>query len=1161
MATNSDGSIVLSVKIDDSNIKPQLSKLKSEIEDMAKRTDKVATSFSKVNTELIKAELQNEKLKQAQEKTAQSVEKTYQAIEKTNQAKLKTSQLDDKTILSAEKVSQAELKTAQQQEKLNAEKAKAAQQSAKQAQEEAKVYTEVFKASSAREKANQAAEKTFQAVEKTKQAEESTRQAFEKTAQSQQKTTQETEKTKQSQEKTKQAVEKTTQAQNKTTEAINKSKKATNSWKSATNNITSALGKMATTLGIVFGIRELLRFSNEASKVAAQTEAYILRIGQIYGEAGKQVSDFIDANSQALGMSKTAAYEAASSYGNLFSSFANGAENARLTNDMLQTTAAIASKTGRTFDEVFAKIQSGIFGNTRAIDDLGVYVNQATITTTKAFQTISDGRPWAQLTGNEQKQILTLAILEQSQAKYGNTVLQSTALTRSQFNAAFQDFKATWGQVVNVVLMPVLRVISTILSYATLALKTLLKFFGKDVNFSAGAGAGISAMNADSAGVADNLGEASDNQKKLGKGVKDTNKELKKTLAGFDELEILTNNVSDNAGGNSGTSTAGGAGGGLDVGNVDTTGSEKTEMIDVAGSVAPWKTAIASLVGMLVGTGLVALGIILCSIGHPKWGIAAIVAGLLAIGASAVTLGETLDIEGARVALTLITAITGIICIVLGIILCVSGAIPWGIGAIAFGLGMLGAAAYAIGEKMNPEEAKTALAGLAAFVGGALLAIGVLLCFVGSIPWGVAAIVAGVAALGFSASNLSQTDEEGIKNWLLAIELAAGGAMLALGILLCWLTGPSPISIGLIIAGAATLVFALANIDKSAVSEGVKNWINIIFAIVSVAFLVIGCIMAFTGQVTPLSIGLIVAGAAGLVAEISVNWDWLKETLQGKIGVITTIVSAALLALGIIICFCSAGTALPLGIGLIVVGAAGLATEIAVNWDFIKEKVSGAFNTIKNWVSTWGLLVLGIVLCFTGIGIPIGIALMKKGADNLASKEDPIWDTMVTKIKDAWQSVKDFWKNNVAKYFTANYWKNLGTKMVSGLIKTVINGINKLINKVNSFGFNLPEVLGGGRIGFNIPKLSVPALAQGAVLPANSPFLAVLGDQKKGTNIEAPAELIKQMAMEAIIEANANNQGQTVKEEHYYLDQTELMSILYKLVKGGERLKGNSLLN
>ena len=72
--------------------------------------------------------------------------------------------------------------------------------------------------------------------------------------------------------------------------------------------------------------------------------------------------------------------------------------------------------------------------------------------------------------------------------------------------------------------------------------------------------------------------------------------------------------------------------------------------------------------------------------------------------------------------------------------------------------------------------------------------------------------------------------------------------------------------------------------------------------------------------------------------------------------------------------------------------------------------------------------------------------------------------------------------------------------------------------------------------------------------------MAILGDQPKGqTNIEAPAELIKKMAMEAMLEVGAT--GQTTKEEHYYLNETELMTILHKLVKGGERLQGPSLIS
>lgn len=995
-------------------------------------------------------------------------------------------------------------------------------------------------------------------IENSAKAENKTAIQAEKLNQAKLKTSQQQEKLLQQEEKTKQAIEKTTQAQEKTKQAVIKTESATKKLKSATNSISTSLSKIATTLGIAFGVRELLRFSNEASKLASQTEANLKRLSMLYGEAGQSVYDFAEQNAYAFGMSKATAYDAVADYGNIFRTFADGAESAKLTNQMLQATAVIASQTGRTYEDVFEKIRSGLYGNTRAIDDLGLSVRQASLLQTQAYQTVTGGvKKWNDLTDAELQQARALGIIEQAQIKYGNTVLQSTALTRSQFNAAFQDFKATWGQAVNVILMPVLRVITAILHYATLALRAVLKFFGKDLKFDS---SGVSEINAGTAGIADNIDNASKNQKKLGKGVKDTNKELKKTLAGFDELEILTDKSADNAG--DGAGGAGGGAGGIGGGEFDITDTGDGENFDVEGTSSKWQSALGALTGMLVGAGLISLGLILCMNKHPVLGVAAIGAGLLAIGVSAITLGEALDVDGARVALTLLTVISGLICITVGILLCVNGAIPIGVGAIAYGLGLLGASAYSIGEKMNPEEAKTTLANLAAFAGGALLAIGILLCWLTVWGWGIAAIIAGIGLLGYSAVAFGKSDDEGIKKWLLGIEMIAGGAMLGLGIILCWLTGPNPTNIGLIIAGVATLTFALANLQEGLIPDGIKNWINIIYAIVSVAFLVIGCILAFTGHVTPLSIGLIVAGAAGLATEIAVNWEWLKETLTGKIAALTAAISLALLALGVILIFTSGGTASPLAIGLIAVGAVGLATEIIVNWDYIYDKVSEVINKIKEWVSTWGLLVLGILLCFTGVGIPLGMALIKKGADNLATKEDPVWDTIVTKIKDAWASVKKFWNDNVAKYFSAKWWEDLGKKMINGLISKVIGGLNKLINKINSIDFDLPEILGGGHIGFSIPTLSVPQLAKGAVLPANQPFLAVVGDQKRGTNIEAPAELIKQMAIQAIQETQGSLQGQqTVREEHYYLDQTELMSVLYKLVKGGERIQGNSLIN
>ena len=46
----------------------------------------------------------------------------------------------------------------------------------------------------------------------------------------------------------------------------------------------------------------------------------------------------------------------------------------------------------------------------------------------------------------------------------------------------------------------------------------------------------------------------------------------------------------------------------------------------------------------------------------------------------------------------------------------------------------------------------------------------------------------------------------------------------------------------------------------------------------------------------------------------------------------------------------------------------------------------------------------------------------------------------------------------------------------------------------------------GAHLGFDIPRITIPRLAAGAVIPPNREFLAMLGDQKSGTNIEAPLE-------------------------------------------------------
>lgn len=569
----------------------------------------------------------------------------------------------------------------------------------------------------------------------------------------------------------------------------------------------------------------------------------------------------------------------------------------------------------------------------------------------------------------------------------------------------------------------------------------------------------IGGISSSASSAADNMNDVADATKKAGK-------EAKKSLAAFDELNILSSGASGGAGAGEGaggtpeasipTVSAGGGGGGL--------------LQDMSGIKQEIDAQLTAIMG-IAGGALLAIGLLLLFSGNVIWGISFIIAGAVTVGVSLQTLSQQ--------------------------------------------------------DVVNPIN--ESLMTILAIAGTALAALGLILLFSGVWKWGIAFLVAGASALGVAivATKSGKVDKEAEK-MLINIMTIAGSAMLALGVILLCFGVVSPLSIGLVVAGAASLAGAIA-LNPQYVLTSVQNFLRDnagLIVGVSLALLVLGIILVCVGVVTPLSIGLIVVGATGLVTEIVLNWDLIKTSvsnfLRDNAGLIVG-VSLALLVLGIILC-CT-GAALPLGIGLIVVGAAGLATESVLNWDTIKEKSTTAFNAVINWVNTWGLLVLGIILTISGVAMPLGIALMKEGGANLTEAQDPLWTAIVDKVKETWDEIKLYWNTHIAKYFKAEWWSNLGKKMINGLIKKVVEGLNKLIERINSFGFDLPGVLGGGHIGFNISKITPPQLAQGTVVPPNRKFLAMLGDNTKEHEIVSPISTMKQAFTEAMIEMGGNFGG------------------------------------
>ena len=188
--------------------------------------------------------------------------------------------------------------------------------------------------------------------------------------------------------------------------------KGMTSMQKGVKSLSSSFKALGTTIAAVFSITAIVNFSKQAGEFATQTEASVQRLIDIYGEAAQSVGDFIDANARAIGMSKASASSFASVYGNLFSVWADQNTNAELTNRYLNMTAVVASKTGRTVQDVQERIRSGLLGNTEAIEDLGVFVNVKTIEMTDAFQRMASGKSWEQLDAYTQQQVRTMAILE-----------------------------------------------------------------------------------------------------------------------------------------------------------------------------------------------------------------------------------------------------------------------------------------------------------------------------------------------------------------------------------------------------------------------------------------------------------------------------------------------------------------------------------------------------------------------------------------------------------------------------------------------------------------------------------------------------------------------------------------------------------------------------
>lgn len=348
--------------------------------------------------------------------------------------------------------------------------------------------------------------------------------------------------------------------------------------------------------------------------------------------------------------------------------------------------------------------------------------------------------------------------------------------------------------------------------------------------------------------------------------------------------------------------------------------------------------------------------------------------------------------------------------------------------------------------------------------------------------------------------------------------------------------GPVAAGISLVVTGLAMLV--------TGIHDAVENgWSleNLLLSIAGIFATGLGI-----GLITGSWIPLLISSIASLLLAITTTFgdgekliEDAKKILQGFIDFFAGVFTGDLdLAIS--------------GIGEIFDGLRGIVDNVLTAiqnmflsfLDWLDEKtggrISGLINLVKN------LLTAFVSFANSTIGgLLNGIQQMLNGLITFISGVfSGDWDK-------AWSGIVELFKGAI----------NTLISMVESFVNFFIDGVNAVINALNSISITVPDWvpgIGGNYFGFNIPpltRLQLPRLAQGAVIPPNREFLAVLGDQKQGTNIEAPLSTIEQ-AVANVMNRMGYGGEQTVILQ---VDKDQLGKVVYRLNKAETRRIGVNL--
>ena len=399
---------------------------------------------------------------------------------------------------------------------------------------------------------------------------------------------------------------------------------------------------------------------------------------------------------------------------------------------------------------------------------------------------------------------------------------------------------------------------------------------------------------------------------------------------------------------------------------------------------------------------------------------------------------------------------------------------------------------------------------------------------------------------------------------------------------------------GFVVGLLHTLIATVQGTDWTALGQNIVSmvsaidWVGLFSAMGTLAIDVLQAINSILDQVDWDAVGQKIMECieavdwAGILSQlgeiINNNWPLLLAILgaallpQISTFILSTVLGTVLNALAVFIASVVASIGLwpLLLVAAVSVILAAIIETLRKHGDDIRAGVDKFGETIADIIRSAGEKVKEI---WNGLWLTVKLIGMQLWEDITQGWND-FWTNIGTALDSAAADIQQGWNDawTAVSDFVSDIWEGITDTietaingiigLVNSMISAIVGGVNGVISVLNGFGFDVPEwaqdKLGVERVGFNIDPITapqIPYLAQGAVIPANHEFLAVLGDQTNGTNIEAPLATIQQ-ALAEVMEAYTGQQDITIR---FAGDLAQLARVLKPYIDKEENRRGAKL--